>query len=65
MENVANLKELLDAVNELISCGLMISESSITDNLLLEIESNLNNPSIKQKIKLEPLAQILNDLTVP
>lgn len=44
MENVANLKELLDAVNELISCGLMISESSITDDLLLEIESNLNNP---------------------
>lgn len=65
MENVANLKELLDAVNELIQSGLMVSESSITDNLLLEIESNLNIPSNKQKIKLEPLAQILNDLTVP
>ena len=43
----------------------MLSELSVTDDLLLQIESNLNNTDNVQKIKLEPLAEILTSLTIP
>ena len=43
----------------------MRSELSVTDDLLLQIESNLNNPSNVQHIKLESLAEILTSLTIP
>jgi len=43
----------------------MLSELSVTDDLLLQIEQNLNNPQIEQRIKLEPLAEILTSLTIP
>jgi hypothetical protein len=61
----SGLQQLVQAVNELIKSGLMLSELSVTDDLLLQIESNLNNPQVDQRIKLEPLAEILTSLTIP